>query len=365
MTNKLNNFLLVFFVSVLIYSCGSTENEYELNAQMEGVSDGWIVLNKVVDNDLVPVDSVESQEGTFTFSGTIEQPEVFFLDFRENQKYHRVFIEPGIIEMTGDIEMPEITGSESHDVFNDFNKSMTGFDDRMRTLANDYRAAMGANNREKAQEIEQQFEALEDEKEAFMIRFVEDHNSSPAAPYIMVDNIYMFELDQMEQALAGFNKTIYDSKYARLLKQHASKLQNVAIGKMAPLFTQKDTAGNPVALEDLHGKYLLIDFWASWCKPCRAENPNLVKAHEKYSPKGFEILGVSLDRDKKSWIRAIGEDNLDWLHVSDLRYWNNEASDLYGVNSIPANFLLDPEGIIVAKNLRGDKLHEKLSELLD
>ncbi len=133
---------------------------------------------------------------------------------------------------------------------------------------------------------------------------------------------------------------------------------------MAPLFSQNDPDGNPVALESFRGKYLLIDFWASWCQPCRLENPNLVANYAKYRARGFEIFGVSLDRDRAAWLKGIADDNLTWPQVSDLQFWNNEASRLYGVNSIPANFLLDPpDGIIIAKGLRGKQLEDKLAEI--
>jgi peroxiredoxin len=140
-------------------------------------------------------------------------------------------------------------------------------------------------------------------------------------------------------------------------------MDNVQIGKQAPVFVQNDTAGKPVSIEDFRGKYLLIDFWASWCSPCRAESPNLVAAYHKYKDKGFTILGVSLDRDKQRWLQAIADDKLNWTQVSDLKFWDNEASNLYAVSSIPSNFLLDPKGIIIAKDLRGDDLNDKLKEI--
>lgn len=139
----------------------------------------------------------------------------------------------------------------------------------------------------------------------------------------------------------------------------------VAVGKIAPDFTQKDPNDNPISLSSFRGKYVMIDFWASWCAPCRAENPTVVKAYEKYHDKGFEILGVSLDADgaKEKWMKAIKDDGLTWPQVSDLKYWKSEVVKLYGIQGIPLNFLLDPEGRIIARNLRGAALEQKLSEI--
>ena len=141
-------------------------------------------------------------------------------------------------------------------------------------------------------------------------------------------------------------------------------LRSVQIGQPAPDFTQNDTAGNPLTLSSLKGKYLLVDFWASWCSPCRTENPNVVEAWKKYHKKGFDILGVSLDRNRDKWIEAIDKDDLTWNHVSDLQYWSNAAAKLYGVNLIPANVLLDPEGIIIGRNLKGEDLQLELEGIL-
>lgn len=142
--------------------------------------------------------------------------------------------------------------------------------------------------------------------------------------------------------------------------------KNTAIGAQAMDFTQLDQNGKPVKLSDFRGKYVLIDFWASWCGPCRDENPNLVEAYNRFKDKNFTVLGVSLDRPdgKEAWLKAIKDDKLAWTQVSDLKFWNNEVAKQYGIQSIPANFLIDPDGKIIAKGLRGDDLQLKLAELL-
>jgi peroxiredoxin len=139
-----------------------------------------------------------------------------------------------------------------------------------------------------------------------------------------------------------------------------------AIGAMAPVFTQEDVDGKAVSLADFRGKYVLLDFWASWCGPCRRENPNVVKVYQQYNDKNFTIIGVSLDQPgkKDAWLAAIKADGLDWTQVSDLKFWDNAVAKQYGVKAIPQNYLIDPMGKIIAENLVGQELENKLRELL-
>jgi peroxiredoxin len=139
----------------------------------------------------------------------------------------------------------------------------------------------------------------------------------------------------------------------------------IGMGQLAPEFVQNDTDNKPVNLKDFRGQYVLLDFWASWCGPCRLENPNVVEAYNKYKDKNFTVLGISLDRERQKWLQAINDDRLTWTHVSDLKFWGNEVAKMYKVQSIPQNFLLDPQGKIVGKNLRGSELHSFLDRLLN
>ncbi|WP_443938532.1 redoxin domain-containing protein [Pedobacter sp. MW01-1-1] len=163
----------------------------------------------------------------------------------------------------------------------------------------------------------------------------------------------------------ALNKTIKETDMGKELQQRIDAGKITAIGKTAPLFTQTDVTGKPLSLESLRGKTVLVEFWASWCSPCRAENPNLVKQYAKYHDKGFEILGVSLDSAKENWLKAIEADGLPWLHVSDLKGWNNEVGRLYGVRAVPASFLVGADGKIIANDLRGEPLNKKLAELFN
>jgi len=170
---------------------------------------------------------------------------------------------------------------------------------------------------------------------------------------------------ELEPLYSGLDPKMKDSYFGKKIKVALETAKTTAIGSAAPDFTLNDVNGKPVSLASFKGKYTLVDFWASWCGPCRQENPNVVKAYNTYKAKGFEILGVSLDDKKENWEKAIQQDNLGWKHVSDLKGWQSSAAALYDVKGIPMNFLLDKDGKIIAKNLRGEDLVKKLSEVLN
>ena len=172
---------------------------------------------------------------------------------------------------------------------------------------------------------------------------------------------------ELGELYGTLSQNLKDTETGKMLKQSIDELSSTAIGVAAPDFTEADVNGQPVKLSSFKGKYVLIDFWASWCGPCRQENPNVVKTYNKYKNKNFTIIGVSLDREsgKEDWMNAIKNDGLVWTQVSDLKFWQNEVALLYKITAIPSNFLIDPSGKIVAKNLRGVDLDKKLGELLE
>jgi peroxiredoxin len=171
------------------------------------------------------------------------------------------------------------------------------------------------------------------------------------------------ELALLEEIGERFRKAKPNHPQVKPFLENLKRLKGVSIGSEAPEIALPTPAGPIMRLSDLRGKYVLIDFWASWCGPCRRENPNVIKTYATYKDKGFEIFGVSLDQEKTAWINAIAKDQLTWPHVSDLQYWNSVAAQAYQVSSIPMTFLLDPQGKVIAKGLRGDSLNQYLANL--
>jgi len=198
-------------------------------------------------------------------------------------------------------------------------------------------------------------------------RFIARKKNSPVAALLLAFSYDMDpnkDVDLLEKRLNTLGEKALQSRYAQNIKQVIANGKIGAVGTKAIEFSQPDTSGKSISLSQFRGKYVLIDFWASWCRPCRMENPNVVAAYNEFKDKNFTILSVSLDQEKKNWLNAIKADHLNWTHVSDLQFWSNAVAKLYHVESIPQNFLVDPNGVIIARNLRGEELADKLRQLV-
>jgi len=215
-------------------------------------------------------------------------------------------------------------------------------------------------------QLNSEYKQLLDDRTRKQQQYVREHPDSYFSVVAISESVSSkFNVDEIEPLFLSINEKYRETYSGKAFAQRIEAARTIGIGKKAPDFTQNDPDGNPVSLSDFSGKYLLLDFWASWCGPCRQENPNLVKAYAAYKDKGFEILGVSLDNQdgKEAWLNAIKKDGLTWTQVSDLNSWNNEVARSYGVRAVPQSYLIDPQGIIVAQDLRGEALDEKLVEI--
>lgn len=324
--------LTIAALSLLLSSaavCAQEKSNVEITGTVKGQNSGKVYLQKFDNKMFFTLDSAELKDGTFKFKKTLKLPELYGLTIDKEESPLYVFLEKGKVDVSLDPEgyyrNSVVTGSVSNDLFTSYKK----------------------------------------QKEVKIDAFIKENPGSLVAAYVLYrDFSYRLSPEEIRQNLQLLDPKLSNTPYVAVLKDLVNVLTRVGVGNKAPDFEGLTPEGKSIKLSDHFGKYLLLDFWASWCGPCRRENPNLVKAYQKYHDKGFEIFAVSLDKDKEAWLKGIKDDNLSWTHVSDLAFWNSAAAKLYGVRAIPANVLIDPNGVIVGRNLRGEDLDKKLEELL-
>jgi peroxiredoxin len=369
--------LIAGLLTVSVVSCGEPQksekkSNFKLHVTITGMPDSIMVfLKERSDARWITVDSSFLSESKATLSGNINSPDVYYLTIDKVRSAFPVFIEKGDLNFISDnknLRSYKVENSKSHSDYENFMSNVLGsFDKKVQALGSKYGIAQRNGDTAEVARLENEYEEIQNDKKNAMLNFVKENNSSVVGPYIIYSNSYMFDLGQLEDAVNSTDKSLANNKYVKLLNDKVATLKKVQIGQPFIDFTQDDPQGNPVSLASVveKNKYVLVDFWASWCQPCRGENPNVVNAFQKYHDRGFTVFGVSFDTQKDSWIKAIQDDGLTWTHVSDLKGWGNAAGKLYGIQSIPQNILIGPEGKIIARNVRGRVLQEKLRELMD
>jgi peroxiredoxin len=364
----MKKFLIITLIALLAACQPVAEKSYTLFGEIEGLEEGYVYLFDRVHGLYQVVDSAQVTDGRFTLTGSLDFPEFLYLDHLKGVTPRiGLFLENS--EMTISFSVADarefiLSGSASHDLLQEFNLMVVGQDANLRVIQQQALEAEVLEDAELAKELRTRYTEAEAEKKELIRAFVDLHSNSPVGIYIAMRNL-VHELDgeQMDAMVNSFDSSLKNSRYYVSLRERADKLLALAVGKTAPEFSLPDTERNMVALSDFRGQYLLVSFWASWCPFCRQENPHLVKLYSQYKDYDFEILGVSLDRSMEPWLKAIADDGLEWLHISDLKGWQNEASSQYGVASIPSNVLLDPNGVILGRNLKGEELDKKLEAL--
>lgn len=319
-----------FLAGLSLAACGPATDGYVIEGKAEGVSEGTVYLKAFCNKMFTTIDSVPLVNGKFEFRGAVEQPLLYGIA-TDRMKYPvQLFIE------------------------NRTMKVKIAADGEKITVKNSPVNAIFLENIDRVTDEEYNIDSL-----------VRRYPESPVTAYFLYRYFpYQLQLHRLRETRRRLSPALDSLVYVRDLDHIIESLEKVQPGCMAPGFTLPDTAGVQVSLADFRGKYVLLDFWASWCPPCRKENPNVVAAFERFKDRNFTVVGISLDKSREAWLKAIGHDKLDWPQLSDLRYWDARVAALYGIRGIPSNVLVGPDGKIIARDLRGNALPAALDVVL-
>lgn len=381
--------LIILSFAILFFASCSKNNSFQISGNFKNVNNQLIYISEITGNGILLVDSIKINErGDFSYEK--ESNELLFLFLKVGNKpnnFITLIINPNEkIKLAADgnqlAKTYSVIGSNDSKLAYDLNNKTIESSAKIDSLTAIYNENKDKPNFDSIEiNINKSNEGIMLNHRKFVIDFIEKNPSSPAsilALYQKVNKTKILDpstdIKYFKKVSEALTKKYPDSKHSKLLNHNVSEMEkslsgkrfdnlNITVGEMAPDISLPTPEGTKLSLSSLKGKVVLLDFWASWCRPCRNENPNLVENYKKYQSKGFEILQVSLDKTHENWLEAIKKDNLSWKHISDLMFWQSEAAKLYKIESIPSNFLIDKDGKIIAKDLHEEDLGKKLEEI--
>ncbi|RMA58932.1 TlpA disulfide reductase family protein [Ulvibacter antarcticus] len=365
--------IFAVLLTSLLISCNSETNTFSIDGVAEGFNDNTELLVYRFENSQSKViDTITIQGGKFAAKfpkndGTV----LHFLEIKGNNAKLPYFPETENLKVVlykDSLQASHIIGGRQNEIYNQYSQKQRRFNSTKQEHMARYKIAQSEGNTALIGQIQNESKNVFDEELKYKKEFIASNNNAIFPLMLLSEMIMKKEISSSEasEILNNLSPKYADVQIAKDIKQSIASMSKTDIGGMAPEFSAPTPEGNMLSLKETLGKYTIIDFWASWCRPCRMENPNVVRVYEKYHDKGLNIISVSLDKDtqKDRWIKAISDDNMDWYHVSNLQFWQDPIAKMYGVRSIPATFLLDEEGKIIGKNLRGAALESKIASLM-
>lgn len=361
----MQKFLIPFF-GVVLFACKQpAKDSYTLTGDIKGIKGPYVYLVRFVGDSTIN-DSTVIKDGHFEFKGAVKEPVMAYVSNKE--KYIELFLENADIAIRGNIDSLDnlqITGSATQMAYDSLKTSIKAITDIEDKVYDEYRVADRGKDSTAISLLEVRMDSLRTQRHKGIEAFIAGHPLSPVSLHEIEGLTLSGDYPKLEELFLSLDTTLQNSQRGKALAKQLAIMKRREVGEKAMDFTQKDMQNRPVQFSQFSkGKYVLLDFWASWCGPCRAENPNVLKAYNRFKGKNFEVLGVSLDEDSAKWKDAVLKDGMPWMQVSDLKGWKNEVAAQYAIQAIPFNFLVDTNGVIIAKGLRGGALEKKLAEVL-
>ncbi len=366
--------LLFLLTAVFLNSCQDNSTTIEIEGTAQGMADGTQLLFQKLNENNQPyvVDTIIVKNGSFSFElEKKDYPEIGLLTFENVNSNVIFFIEDKDLTATiykDSIYSSKVTGSRENDLFNSFTADIKKYNARKQANMEEFQLARQNMDNAAIVRLQTENAVLANEEKVFKKEFVEKNNNTLIALMMLNEMYARQEINAQEtrRLLEGVNPKLESNNILVMLRKSLDAAQVAEVGSIAPDFSGPAPDGSTLSLKEAMGKVTLIDFWASWCRPCRVENPNVVRVHNQYKDQGFNVISVSLDRpdQREQWLKAIEDDKMDWYHISNLQFWSDPIAKQYGVRAIPATYILDETGRIVAKDVRGASLGQKVGELL-